>query len=110
MSEPGQRGGGVPPRTLGAAARRWHLDGVIPLGAIAMLAAAPVAFAIQRVNAGLPDRPERAASVVAGLFLLLVLLPVGFTLLRRRDVTPGTLGLITVAVMLVLLVASYLYW
>lgn len=80
-------------------------------GVLALLSALPVAFLIHLINEGLPDRPERAVQVVGGLFVILLTIPPAiYLLVRRRSADPGRLGLIVLATLSMLLVATYLYW
>lgn len=79
-------------------------------GAIAFLLALPLAVVINAVHNTWPDQPERAVTVVALLFAVILALPVaGYVLAQRRVDEAARLGLMVLATVGVLLLAIYFY-
>ena len=84
--------------------------GFYATGLLALLASVPLAVLIARINAILPNQPERATQIVAVVFAGLIILPAAVYLgIRRRAATFRTLTLTMLASLGVVLVASYLY-
>lgn len=80
-------------------------------GIAALLFAAAVAVVIHRINAAWAEQPEKAVQIVAGLFAVLALLPLGFYLISQRSAAKlSQLGLIILGTVGTLLVGSYFFW
>ena len=81
------------------------------VGALALAAALPLAMVIGAIHAAYPANPERAVTRIGALLVLIMGgAPLALFALRRRDVTPGSLGLALVAAATVVLAGVYLYW
>lgn len=80
-------------------------------GLAALLFAAAVAVVIHRINAAWAEQPEKAVQIVAGLFAVLAILPLGFYLISQRSAAKlGNLGLILLGTIGTLLVGCYFFW
>ncbi|MEZ5428816.1 MAG: hypothetical protein R2747_21405 [Pyrinomonadaceae bacterium] len=79
-------------------------------GALALLAAVPIAFAVYYVNFIWSEDPEKAVKIVGVLFGVLGFVPPFlYLLIRGRSAKLGELGLIMIATVAVLSVACYLF-
>ncbi len=84
---------------------------LVLVGALALLAALPLAMVIAAVHAAFPDSPERAVARVGALLIVLMGgAPLVVLALRRRTASPGALGLALIAAAAVVLSGVYLYW
>ena len=84
--------------------------GFYATGLLALLASVPLAVLIARINAILPNQPERATQIVGIVLAGLILLPpVVYLGIRRRAATFSALTLIILASLSAVLIASYLY-
>jgi hypothetical protein len=84
---------------------------LLVVGALALLAALPLAMVINAIHASAPDNPERAVTRIGALLVLLMgAAPIAVLALRRKNVTPGALGLALVAAAVVVLSGVYLFW
>jgi hypothetical protein len=80
-------------------------------GIAALLFAAAVAVVIHRINAEWAEQPEKAVQIVAGLFAVLAVLPLGFYLNSQRSAAKlSKLGLIILGTIGTLLVGCYFFW
>lgn len=81
------------------------------VGAVALVAALPLAIVIAAIHGASPDNVERAVARVGALLIVLMgAAPLVVLALRRRAATPGALGLALIAAAAVVLAGVYLYW
>jgi hypothetical protein len=86
------------------------LRSLIP-GALALLAALPLAFLILRITARFAHRPEMAVTIVGALILLLLPLPaVAAAVASRGTATPARVALLVLLSATVLVTAIDLHW
>ena len=80
-------------------------------GIAALFFSAAVAAVIQRTNSNWADEPEKAVQIVAGLFAVLAIVPLGFYLIYQRGAAKlSELGLIVLGTVGTLLVGCYFFW
>lgn len=104
MTGTGQNHSNDPPGAPGP------LRSLLP-GALALLAALPLAFLIGRITALVPDQPEKAVTIVGVLLLLLIPVPaVAYAVASRGTVKPARVALLVLLSVTVLVTAIDLHW
>ena len=79
-------------------------------GLTVLLAAAPVAFFIYRINTAWLNEPEKSVKIIGLLFAIIAIAPSSFYLIAKRGAAEiGKLGLIFLGTVSALFVACYLF-